>query len=271
MISRVGFRLLACSVLIGCGDSVGMDIPRLTDDLDWVVRLEFSDEHSCTGIVLSEHWLLTAGHCVAGASAEDATVSHEIFEVRTRVYQGAAELILHPDYSDTSRLLTHRWNDVGLVRLSEGAIDVDERARLAGPIASFDALFYGDQPLYAVGYGYLPLPDGGLCSTELGSKKRYDGFVFRTFTGPLGAGSRAIELDGRKDALCDGDSGAPLLFDLDGEPSVFAVFSGESFNRLVFYGTLVGPKIDWLESASATTETPLDCIDLGNDVWTCFE
>ncbi|MFW2388238.1 MAG: hypothetical protein ACN4G0_07875, partial [Polyangiales bacterium] len=128
-----------------------------------------------------------------------------------------------------------------------------------------------DETIYSVGYGRMPLTDGGLCSAELGSMKRYDDFVFRTFNGPLIGGALFVELDGRKDALCDGDSGAPLMFDLDGEPCAFAVFSGESFSRLVFYGTLVAPKIQWVESASAGTEVPLDCVDLGNDVWECFE
>ena len=38
-----------------------------------------------------------------------------------------------------------------------------------------------------------------------------------------------------------------------------------------FYGTLVAPKITWIESASAGTVAPLDCEDDGNDVWECFE
>jgi hypothetical protein len=271
MIKRIGFTVLACSVLFGCGESVGMNPPRLTDEPYWVVRLNFSDQYVCTGIVLSEHWLLTAGHCVADAPEGPVEVSHEVFDVRSTAYRGAAERILHPDYSGASSLVTHRWHDVGLVRLSEGALDIDDRGRLCGITSTFDTLFYGREPLYAVGYGYLPLSDGGLCSTELGSKKRYDGFLFDTFKGPLVGGPRLVELEGRKDALCDGDSGSPLMFDVDGEPSVFAVFSGESFNRLTFYGTLVAPKIAWIESASAGTAAPLDCVADGNDLWECFE
>ena len=82
--------------------------------------------------MLSEHWLLTAGHCVEQALPDDQVeVSQEIFGDRSVLYDGTAELILHPEY-DGSVDLTHRWNDVALVGLRDGSIAVDERARLAG-------------------------------------------------------------------------------------------------------------------------------------------
>lgn len=265
------FCLFALSSLSGCGGDAGQAPPRLTADLDWVVRIVFAREHYCTGFVLSEHWLLTAGHCVEETLPDEhVQVSQRVFGDETLLYEGPAELIVHPEY-DSGADLTHRWNDVALVRLREGAVDADERARLAGLGCSCveDAQAQGN--LYAVGYGHEPDPVTGFCSDVLGSKKRYDGFVFRQVLGPLADDPRGVELYGREDALCGGDSGAPIMFDREGIPHVFAVFSGKAVMRAIFYGSLLGPKISWLGEATGLTDVPLQCVDFGGDSWGCFE
>jgi hypothetical protein len=261
----------SCWSSLGCGGDAGQAPTRLTGDIDWVVRMVFADQHACTGFVLIEHWLLTAGHCVEQARPDGhLEVRQVVFGDRSVLYDGRAELILHPDY-DGSADPTHRWNDVALVGLRDGAIEADERARLAGLDCSSVDEAQVQANLYAIGYGHEPDPDTGVCSDVLGSKKRYDGFVFRRVLGPLVDEPREVELYGREDALCDGDSGAPLLFDRDGVPHAFAVFSGNALVRAIFYGSLIGPKIGWLEEATALTDVPLRCVDFGADSWECFE
>lgn len=220
--------------------------------------------------MLSEHWLLTAGHCLHEVSEDRLEVRHELFGERTVVYQGRADLIRHPKYEDIGHP-AHRWYDIGLVGIRDGALDATERGRIYGLTRTFEILFERDRTLYSVGNGRLPEPETGLCGEELGSKKPYDGLDLRKFTSPPLANAMAVELDGRPHALCDGDSGAPLLLDLDGAAHAFAVFSGETADRTVFHGTLVGPKINWLESATAQTEAPLDCVERTDDGWECFE
>ncbi len=271
MSARFTIAIFVCCAVLGCGGDAGQAPPRLTDDIDWVVRIVFADTHYCTGFVLSEHWLLTAGHCVEEALPDDQVqVSQEVFGDRSVLYDGTVQLILHPDY-DGRADLTHRWNDVALVGLRDGSIEVAERARLAGLDCSCAGESQDQGNLYAVGYGREPDPDTGLCSDVLGSKKRYDGFIFRQIWGPLLNEPREVELDGREDALCGGDSGAPLMFDRDGVPHAFAVFSGIAIMRAIFYGSLIGPKIGWLDAATASTDAPLQCVDLGGDSWECFE
>ncbi len=255
---------------MGCGDGPGLDPPRPTDDVEWVVRINFSGQHLCTGLVLSEHWLLTAGHCVQEAPDEQVEVSHEVFGERRVVYEGGAWLITHPSYEDVGHL-SHRWHDIGLVGLRDGTLDPSERARLGGLRCSLTAFSDEVHLLYAVGYGRLPDADTGACSDRLGAKKRYDGFIVRGLLGPPLESSYAIELEGRVGALCDGDSGGPLLFDVNGIPHAFATFSGERLREGIYYGTLIGPKINWLESATASTHAPLQCLDLGADAWECYE
>jgi hypothetical protein len=270
MTYRFKIAVLAVLAFAGCGDAVGSEPPQLTDDLDWVVRIEFSGHHFCTGFILSEHWLLTAAHCAWDASDDQIKVEHEIFEDRKVVYEGGAQLLVHPDYVEVGGV-AHRWHDIALVGLREGGLEVGDRARLSGLTRTFAILWNGAHSLYSVGYGRLPDPETGTCGEERGSKKRYDGLDFIELTAPLFLNALGVELDGRADALCDGDSGAPLLFDLDGVPNVFAVFSGDARYRNLFYGTLTGPKLGWIESATAATEAPLDCRDLGDESWACFE
>jgi len=271
MNSRLAIVVLVGCSLLGCGDDAGQAPPRLTDDIDWVVRIIFADTHYCTAFVLSEHWLLTAGHCVEQALPDDhVEVSQHIFGDHRVLYDGAAELIVHPEY-DGSADSTHRWNDVALVGLRDGSIAIDERARLAGLGCSCTDVGQEQVNLYAVGYGHEPDPATGLCNDVLGSKKRYDGFAFRQVLGPLVDELREVELYGRDDALCGGDSGAPLMFDREGVSHAFAIFSGKALIRAIFYGSLIGPKIGWLDEATASTDAPLQCADSGDDSWECFE
>ena len=267
--SAAVLSIFAVFLSAGCADDVGSDPPTLTGDVDWVVRIGFVG-HSCTGMILSEHWLLTAGHCVYEAIDDHVQVVDEEFGNRIVAYDGTASLLLHPDYQ-ARNLPSHRWNDVGLVGLREGELDGTERARLCGLTRAFGIVMAGDRTLYSVGYGRLPEPKTGLCGPTVGSKKRYDGLSFRNLTGPPFVNALGVEVEGRQDAVCDGDSGAPLLFDIDGAPHAFAVISGERQNDALSRGTLLGPKIQWIEEATANSAAPLDCADLGDDTFECFE
>jgi len=271
MKTRFTIAILVLGSLLGCGGDAGQAPPRPTDDIDWIVRIRFDAGHYCTGFALSEHWLLTAGHCVKQALPDEGVqVSEKIFGETSILYEGTADLILHPDY-DGKAAPTHRWNDVALLRLRDHSLELEGYARLAGLDCSCADDVQTQGNLYAVGYGLEPDPDTGLCTELLGSKKRYEGLVFHRVVGPLLEDPRLVELYGREDALCGGDSGAPLLFDRDGAPHAFAVFSGKAIMRDIFYGSLIGPKIDWIGEATASTDKPLRCVDFGGDAWECFE
>lgn len=260
------------AVLLGCGDPAGSSPPRLTDDVPWALRVELSGRRACTGVALSDHWLVTAGHCIEEAIDDQVRVSSEIFGDRTVLYEGGAELILHPDYIDRD-MPAHRWNDIGLVGLrpETGRLQLEEHAVICGFGRAFRTVVSGAAPLYSVGYGTLPDLGSGTCSGMLGSKKRYDGLAFRSWIGPPFADPLGVELRAREDALCGGDSGAPFMFDFEGTASAFAIFSGELFNDIVARGPLLGPKIGWLESATGATNRPLTCPELEEGVFQCVE
>lgn len=257
-------------VWASCGDSVGSGAPQPTDDAEWVVRLDFAGQFVCTGIALSPHWVLTAGHCVDSAAENLVKIEQEVFEQRATLYDGPAELVVHPEYVGRGEI-GHRWYDVGLVGLPSPISGVSTSPRLCGLTRTVGLLLDGSRPLYTIGYGRLPDPDTGLCSESLGSKKRYDGLAYRKTTGPPFASALGVDLEGRRHALCPGDSGAPFIFDVDGFPQVFGVFSGDTRDRTIFHGPLAGPKIDWLEAATEGSAAPLDCSEVGDDSWTCVE
>ena len=268
--------VLACVVLAGCGDVVSA-APHLSDDVGWVVGIEFAAGNRCTGSILSEHWILTAGHCIERARNAASATDHDRLIIRQQesgelsvVYDGAAELILHPDYKSLGHL-SHRRHDIGLIALFDEALDATQRARLSSISLAFDTIYFKDADLFAVGFGRTPDPNTGRCSEERGPKKRYDGLVLRSFDGPLFGDVLSIRLDGRTDALCPGDSGAPFMFESEDVPHAFAVFSGSTRDKATFHGTLIGPKIGWLESSSSHTSAPLECIEMARGSWACFE
>ena len=276
MKNRCITALIACGVLMGCGD-VASDAPHLSDDIEWVVGIDFATGHKCSGSILSERWVLTAGHCVEQAISAPSDAHDDRIIIRQQVpgepsviYEGMAEFILHPDYEGLGRI-SHRWHDIGLVALLDGALDARHRARLSGTVRTLEALYMDDANLFAVGFGRTPDPDTGRCTEERGPKKRYDGFVLRSFDGPFFGDIFSVRLDGRTDALCYGDSGAPMMLEAEDVPHAFALFSGPTRDKATFHGTLIGPKIGWFESASSETPMPLECVEMAKDSWECFE
>ena len=270
MTIRLRSTVAAFLLVLSCGGDSGWEPARLTDEAPWVVRLTFSGHRACTAMVLSEHWLLTAGHCAEEATDDLVEVSQDIFGEREVIYRGTAMRLVHPDYTSPPSM-QHRWNDAALVGLLEGALEVEDRARLAGLPQAPERMDGWRDPFFAIGYGQLPDPNTGECAGDLGAKKRYDGFALVDIAGPFLGELLTVDLEGRRDALCAGDSGAPVMYAVDRVPHVFAIFSGASFLRTTFYCTLTAPKVDWIETATGTTFAPLSCPAFGDRVWECFE
>ncbi len=262
--------------MTGCGE-VGVDPPRFTDEMEAVVHIQFAAGNGCTGSIVSEHWIVTAGHCIEkatsaafGPNSDRVAILEQVSGERTVIYEGPAELFVHPDYEELGHR-AHRWHDIGLIGLREGALNANGRVRLGGTVRSFKTLDSQGANLFALGFGHSPDAETGGCTKEGGRKKRYEGFLFRKFDGPFLGNAFSVRLEGRTEALCPGDSGGPLMFDTEEGPHVFAVFGGRSSGYTVFHGTLIGPKIGWFESASSETPMPLECIEMAWDSWECFE
>jgi hypothetical protein len=214
----------------------------------------------CTASVLSEHWLLTAAHCVEDEPAL-STISVSWANV-----PGGAELV----YQGPSRPYGHRDhtgfdvdNDIALIKL-EGAAGVDVgrtgRAKLWGyqsrPWASH---VEADRHWIAMGWG-LGRTGGSKCPDAPSGKK-----LFRPGNTLERAGWDALSVStpsgGR--SQCHGDSGSPYLFLRDNELIAFAVSSRYVIDLLLFgdneQGTLIVPKYQWMYETSHRDGLDLLC------------
>lgn len=81
------------------------------------LRRAKSGHHSCGATLLNSHWVLTAGHCVRGATPEQLNLqygSQILVRNATQVVRVAA-IFVHPDYEPGDKFL----NDIALLQLAD--------------------------------------------------------------------------------------------------------------------------------------------------------
>ncbi|CAG0882774.1 unnamed protein product [Cyprideis torosa] len=166
--------------------------------------------HFCTGSVLAEDWILTAGHCARGEIPGRLLIAAG----RTNKYNssegqlvGVTEIVLHEFYDDG----TDNANDIALLRLNETLVIGGEIQLIA--LAMETNAMYGN--LTVMGWGVdengtfsenlravtVPFHDDSACREAYGEINILDSMMCAGDTG----------LDS-----CLGDTGAPLV-QIDGE------------------------------------------------------
>ncbi|MGH3370015.1 MAG: S1 family peptidase, partial [Nocardioidaceae bacterium] len=176
-------------------------------------------EHFCGGSLVSATRVLTAAHCVDGASPSGLRVvigRTSLFDTSQGIVRKVSGIAVHPDWSrDTLR------HDVAILSLSTPVTNADntsrgvEWLRLAEPAES-DSFEAGD-PVTIIGHG-------AVCANCFGSSQLLEASVpivsdetmssiYGFFHPPsmIGAGP----MEGGTDS-CFGDSGGPLLVPVDG-------------------------------------------------------
>lgn len=175
----------------------------------------------CGGALIDESWVVTAGHCVAGAAAEDIDVQFGAINFRDGEqgeWRGVAERIVHAAYGpvDPARPTGAIRNDIALLRL-------DQPVR--GPVAY---LAFGDEDAAyaregeeAVLFGWGRNTTGGRWLTD--HLQRAD-LAIAPCPGDTPDNTLCAGGDGEQGAGA-GDSGGPLLMMIGGLPVVLGVAS----------------------------------------------
>ncbi|KAH8278441.1 hypothetical protein KR018_003400, partial [Drosophila ironensis] len=166
--------------------------------------------HLCGGAIVSELWIITAGHCVKGYPASRlrvATGSNRYTEPGAVYYPEA--IYLHCNY-DTPKY----HNDIGLLRLNETIVFNDRTQAASLPTAPFTQ---GTSELIFTGWGYQSA--GGSTPTQL-QKVQQQHLTAQTCRSMLAA-YEDLELGPghicayrqANIGACHGDSGGPLVLE----------------------------------------------------------
>ncbi len=167
----------------------------------------------CTGTLIAPDIVLTAAHCVfpdlVGENAEFSVIlGHDITQPETRGREIPAAAVVYDEQFDPNRLTN--GHDIAVVLLSEEITDIEPMPYRR---ASLDRDMVGD-PVRIIGYGL----NNGFSQTGAGVKREamvnlngYDDNLVRT--GRFGRN------------ICNGDSGGPVLMDIDGEETIIGVNS----------------------------------------------
>lgn len=236
-------------------DPQSLSNSALAPDATYAVYLQLP-LGTCTGIVLSQHYILTAGHCLESNREVDLTVRSGT-QGEVTLYRGRANVGVHPSYREDDG---HWMYDAGLILLQGGGMSTVPEVRFyAGTDAPWtqpDGLFQG------VGYGRGSEPgDAQNCSdyARFGARRRGN-FRFLGRGKVVGGVWRAFDAQSSVRSLCPGDSGGPLVLNRGGRPYVFGITS-RSYLRAgaPVTGILTEPNFPDIELGSRQAGRPLSC------------
>ena len=200
-------------------------------EFPWQISMQTnSGFHFCGGSILDEEWILTASHCVDGASPSSIRIAAGITRKSTAGSQGqlrsTAEIVMFPGYIDPSL-----GKDVALLRVSSpfdlsdanvSAIEIvttaDESAGLTDPgtnstVTGWGTLSSGGSTPDILQKVDVPIISNAQADAAYSTIDITDDMIA---AGLLGVGG--------KDS-CQGDSGGPLVVEDGGEFKLAGVVS----------------------------------------------
>ncbi|KAI9501895.1 hypothetical protein GGI26_000259 [Coemansia sp. RSA 1358] len=191
-------------------------------DYPFIVYLHNAAEKTfCGGSIISADWILTAAHCIKTAKASDIAVyiGQADYNPDPSKASSVSSITTHPGYDDSTMV-----NDLSLLKLSSPITSSGNSSTI-----SIDSTSVGDGvTVTALGWGYTS-PTGSSASTQLkkGDLKTLSKAECSPkdskFTGNNGA-TICVAADTGTDT-CPGDSGGPLIRQVDGKNVLVGITS----------------------------------------------
>jgi len=188
--------------IVGGEDTTIQDVP-------YQVSLRVYGSHNCGGSIISEYWLVTAGHCVDYSYSAYTIVAGTTYRTRGGSKHTVQSIVLHENFGTNS--VGVPVNDVALIRVNEPFIFDETRQPI--PLLNQDEDTQAGAMSIITGWGTtgdswdLPMTLQTV-SVPIVDKKRCS-VAYDNVGGLPPRQICAAYPEGGKDA-CQGDSGGPL-------------------------------------------------------------
>lgn len=192
--------------------------------LDLKLRFQPNTIFICGGSLLNHEFVLTAAHCVCNATkvaVHLGSLQQDEFEKGRHVFFARKKhFYIHPEYDDDSL-----WNDIALIKLSRPAV----YSRLIQPI-SFPTVCEIPTGIDLTAIG------NGITKTESDLAKTLQHTTLTTIPHSECSESFSFDVNAvfcvnglKKNGICDGDSGGPLIHPIDHTLYGIASFANETY------------------------------------------
>jgi secreted trypsin-like serine protease len=251
----IGLRILAASFALTnpAGAMVGGATPAgdgIAHSVVMVIGVRANGGSVCTGAVLARDLILTAAHCVASGA------TYNVFRAKNTPALAIKSIQVHPRYDSQSFALNRATADVALIKLAAALPESFVPVSLE---ASGTAVAVGDRFMIA-GFGVTAAgSDNGIGLARTAS------LVATGQPGTLQVRLFDPSTKGDRPGLgaCTGDSGGPVLRDVDGRLAVIGVVSWSTGPKLAAgCGGLTGVTPlaryrDWIIQAAGKLGSPV--------------
>ncbi|MFI1830741.1 FG-GAP-like repeat-containing protein [Streptomyces sp. NPDC020412] len=177
----------------------------------FIAKLEIGDgdsKRACTGVLIDTQWVLSAASCFAADPQQPSAVPAGKPQLKTTATIGRADLSGTGGHvSDIVELSPRPDRDLVMARLAQPAVGITPVAVAATPVKA-------GHSLTAAGYGRTK-------TQWIPNKLHTSAFTVNAAT------KTELNIVGKSanDAICKGDTGAPLLRDNNGTPELVAIAS----------------------------------------------